>query len=1090
MEKPVYEEYLYFAYKKAKHFVTRETSFVDHTDILLFEQALDKNIARLSELLRNPDQLQDEIKIMRGYLYFFPKSFGSKGEPRVRPKVSFPFEYQVLWAGVILIIGEWFDTNEKVKNTYSICSQHIREKFSWMVPWSFNGRIKRLSEDNSDTSDEDSLLSSYIQYNDKRLYESHQLALNKFDFYRTQMIQKMLTRQVEIYSGDLDIQEFFPTLKIEKIKEALCNRLDELNKIENFSNEFFNAMEMKEIINCLLNLEIIYPDINNLEDKYASLLSTYYKQLVGHSETNKFEIQGLVSFLNSTLPLDLIASNFLSNCTLNHFVDRYIERKFAQQTKKAEVAILRYTDDYLVLSTDEDMVINVIVEIKRRLSRLGLNTSRQKTLPTSMEEIVLQLDDLNEKDEIDKEYLGNLRGKIKSVNNLKKIRKSAGSKEEFIGKQLKFLKVDINPEKITLNCMGTNQISKNLSTTADTKLKGLSDQELELFIQEMLFYMQASNDTGEVKEETIKIFAAWRLNSSYREKYYRVDLKEEEFNYFLCVLAEAIKSYPYKMGFYDVYLLTVFRIIEEQDKGYDVLKNFLVDLRANMKSGDKDGSIYFSVVRMRVLNIFSDNWYRFNQQQRKRLRKLIESAFLVWYANPQITWTEQYTLYWSLAVLRIRLPIYLCAHNGTNYPVSLKRLNRVYKKYIFITDELFNSTKSTELDLYIAIELFRKGLYWSQKDFDYDFNDVDIVIYGTLKSDILSDKSSDIYNWLSFAKISHEKLEVSLLNKLNKIELEFPNGTIDYEIHFDVLDYLQTSIKKYFEEPKKNSGIFEWIRVSEKNNEEKKNEENQTSYYKDYVRNRFRSYSIIRSHYSITDDRLPSLPISELIDDKEVPVADWIFYCEMLPYDLETIPSKQNVLHPLTEYEFVKMLKQIVLLTSKSDYKSLIDLEIKQSPLFSFKLTPKCWNKFRLEEKDDCFKSEVMGKPSTLDAIEYAKVLFSMLTNRPTHTHVTRNFSMYKWNDLQNYFEMTYYPSTKVASLFVNNLNIHQNFYQRIYKMPLEELPYRDVYTANRNEKDIGKWIRTYLRDENNLISKKYNRKLELLEIDIDQLRS
>ncbi|MBB4826595.1 hypothetical protein HNO89_003855 [Sporosarcina luteola] len=354
MKEPDYKKYLYFAFKKAKHFVTMETSFVEHTEIIFFEQSLDKNIERLSKLLQNPDELSNEIEAMKGHLYFFPKSFGSKGEPRVRPKVVFPFEYQILWTAIILVIGEWFDTNERVKNTFSICNQNIRKQFDWMVPWSFNGRIKRLKS--AETTENALFESSYIHYNNNSLYEGHQMALKKFDTYRIQITKKMLANQTEIYRGDLDIQEFFPTLKIEKVKEALNNRFDELDKIKNFNNDYFNILSVRKILDALFELRIDYPDINKLASDYKQLLLDYYRKINPHDK-REFEIKHLVDFLNSTLPLDLIASNFLSNCALNYFVDKEIEKELIE-----EVFILRYTDDYIVLATDEKKLIKLLDE--------------------------------------------------------------------------------------------------------------------------------------------------------------------------------------------------------------------------------------------------------------------------------------------------------------------------------------------------------------------------------------------------------------------------------------------------------------------------------------------------------------------------------------------------------------------------------------------------------------------------------------------------------------------------------------------------------------------------------------------------------
>ncbi|MBB4826389.1 hypothetical protein HNO89_003649 [Sporosarcina luteola] len=721
--------------------------------------------------------------------------------------------------------------------------------------------------------------------------------------------------------------------------------------------------------------------------------------------------------------------------------------------------------------------------IKKKLAKIGLKYSSQKSLPTLIQDIKDRINEIQEKNDLDEDLIESFRSKLK-LYKTKKIIDLKENERDTLRKISSIFGIKIDPEKITKSCMQSNRLSANLSTTADTKLQGLSDQELELFVQEMLFYMQINNDAGEIKEETIKIFAAWRLNSSYQEKSFRRDLAKSEIDFFLCTLIDAIKKYPYKMGFYDVYLLIILKYIEKSDNGYEELESFLVKLPAFMKSSNRDATIYFSAVRTRILNVCADNWYRFNEEQRKKLRRNIENAFLVWYANPKIPWTEQYTLYWTLSVLRIRLPIHLCMENKNGYPNYLRLLNTVYKEYIFIVED--NGEEDTfdyrSRDLYTAIYLFKVGLYWNKREKSFSYNEVDKVIYGVTKRQILSNRMVDIHNWLSFATISNSELSISILNRLEKLIKAEANdniSTIDIETHYEVLDFLQTCIKRYFENPKEHDGIVKWISYSN---------QNEDSYYKRYVINRFLSYTKIRSHYSLTDERLPRL-ITEFNSDEAVPIADWIFYCGMLPFDLDEIPSKQDVLHPLTEYEYVKLLRRIVLINSFPKEKVISDIE--QDFLFSFKLTFKEWKDFRMESKVEDLHVKKIDNLSAEDTKEYVKVLFAMITNRPTHTHIKKHFSMYKWNDLQSYFEMTYYPSTKVASLFVNNLNIHQNFYQEVYKMPLEELPYRDIYTSNKNEKSIGRWIENYLvMCEKDLIDKKYNRKLELLEIDIDQLRS
>src|SRR5699024_2513447 len=83
--------------------------------------------------------------------------------------------------------------------------------------------------------------------------------------------------------------------------------------------------------------------------------------------------------LKDTLPLDLIASNFISNCVLNHFVDSKIN-----VNEKNNTFILRYTDDYAILSSDKEEVIKKIDQIKEQLKNIELTYSNKKTLPRTV----------------------------------------------------------------------------------------------------------------------------------------------------------------------------------------------------------------------------------------------------------------------------------------------------------------------------------------------------------------------------------------------------------------------------------------------------------------------------------------------------------------------------------------------------------------------------------------------------------------------------------------------------------------------------------------------------------------------------------
>lgn len=1103
-EKERWVRFLYFAYKKAKHFVTKETSFVNNIDIIKFEEKLDNNIQFLAQLLINKENLKEKIQEMRGYLYFIPKSFGPNKEPRVRPKVAFPFEYQILWAAVVLRIGEWFDTNPQLKNVYSMRDENTRKKLDWMVPWSFNGRIKRLTTKIS----EGDMKSSYIQYNDNRLYESHQMALNKFHTYENEIIEKLSKHNTKVYRAGLDIHEFFPTLEKEQIREMFEQRLGELKEIKCFKKDYFDPIQIEGLINILLDLKIDYPDTEEIDIPFSKVLEGYYEKLLMNkgpeerSNQNESIIKKLLAILNKTLPLDLIASNFLSNCTLNYFIDKEIK----EELKESNVYLLHYTDDYVIISHDKEKIKEVIDKIKNKLEGMNLCYSYDKTLPTTVEDIVEKLDIVKRTNNWEEEHFEKIKewfnfsdyGRMDTL--ISKLTKE--QKNDLETKSL-MIGIEIEPEEINREDIGKPLAISGLSTTSDVQIQALSDKELEIYMAKLMVYMQANGDIGELKEETAKIFAAWRLNASHQEWTYRKPYEIKDIKLFLSVLKKAIITYPYKLGFIDIYILLLIKILEASDSGFEELENFLINIKHTMKeaaeiddtnaeirNSSKFMSVTFPSVRIRILNLLSNNWKRFDEEKRIKLRSILENAFLIWYADPKVDWDELYVMYSSFFILRIRLPLEFYGISET-HPSFLSDIAEAYKNYFFITT---NKKKEVTFNtIMVAINMLKKGLYWNKYKKSYEFNEIEQLIYENLKSQ-LDLKSFNSYSRLAFTKIAPEKLKVKdwdILTNFESIEEMEKNNK---EFIFEVLDFLQLNIQSYFEKPDQYSKLLEWA--------EQNTDEESENKFKIYVEDRFSSYQKIRSHFALTDERFSRLSENKMNNNDEIPIADWVFYCQTLPYHLETSSSKQKVLHPLTEYEFIKLLKKI---KDGGDCNQIYDKDKnftknfyqKHSLLFKYTLTPQEWTRFRHDKKEDVSNPSAKGEEgketeesTKEDTEKYVKVLFSLLTNRPWHTHVKQHFSMYKWNDLQSYFKMTYYPSTKVASLFVNHLNIHQDFYSKIYKMPLEELPYRYLHTKE-DSNDISLWIENYLENQkNNQVYKTDNRKLELIEIDIDQLRS
>ena len=1072
--------FLYFAYKKAKHFVTRETSFIEEIEILEFEKDINSNIEELENILNKPTEIEKFLKEMNGHLYFVPKSFGPNREPRIRPKVSFPFKYQILWAAVILRIGEWFDTNKRMKNVYSLRNHSIRNELEWMVPWSFNGRLKRLVDKNSDNIQD----SSFIHFNDNRLYESHQMALKKFHLYEQNETKKFLKCNEVVFKANLDIKEFFPTLEKSKIKKAIFERLNELKEISNFSKKYFDIELIKKIIDKLLSLKINFPDSSEMDEPLNNLLKQYYSDLTLRNENQqKYTIENLVEFLNNTLPLDLIASNFLSNCTLNYYIDREI---YMKQLDDDDFSILRYTDDYLIIASNKEKLIEVIELIKNKLSEINLVYSPAKTLPTRVVDVYERIKQIsinqNWDEDIFKEVVEKL--KIDNIDSKKRIQ-DLDTYERFTNYAM-IIGLDIEPQKVTKACNQSNTIISKLSNTSDIKLQSLTNNELEMYIRELMFYMQINHDLGELKEETAKIFASWRINASLNEKSFREEYRVNDIKEFLCMLEEAIKKYPYKMGFYDVYLLVLLRIIEQSNTGYSQLKFFFKQVRSFLYPDDsiqtknresRVGSIYFPSIRMRILNLMSNQWYRFSEVQRKKIRAIIEKTFDDWYANPKVYWEELYTLQRTLFIIRLPLPLNISDKNEVefrnNHLINLKKLSKVYCNYFFVIND-GDININTEDDIYIAIDLLKKGLYWNSKTNEYSFNEVENLIFLRIKKAII--KNPKLQIWLTFIKLAPEKVEKNFWGEGLKTSEE--NTDLDDEIFYETFDFLQYMISKYFKEPLKYKDFLEWCKSTKENENE--------NYFIKYVQDRFEAYANIRSYFSLRDERLPVINLQSPLDNYSISIADWIFYCQTLPYNLESIPMKQKVLHPLTEYEFVYLLKIII---EKDKVKNYLPDNDFRNIVFDYNMTPRQWEDFRLGLYEQ--RQEKPGSPgSPRSTEEYVKALFTMLTNRPWHTHTNKTFSMYKWNDLQSYFEMTYYPSTSVASLFVNYLNIHQQFYSMTYQLPLVELPYREVYTMEKSKGNIEKWVVNYLSyQKDKQVYKTDNRKLELLEIDVDQLR-
>src|SRR5699024_9937796 len=321
----------------------------------------------------------------------------------------------------------------------------------------------------------------------------------------------------KIYKAELDIQEFFPTLKKEYIKDMFSNRLDKLKKINCFEGKYFNPDQIKTIIDTLMNLDIIYPETIRDDDPILEVLIEYYylirtdknKSKINSDINKKTVLPELIKVLKDTLPLDLIASNFISNCVLNHFVDSKIN-----VNEKNNTFILRYTDDYAILSSDKEEVIKKIDQIKEQLKNIELTYSNQKTSPTTVKDIEENLKYLcKDKGRSSENYAS-----IQQCFGFEKNENKNSIPSNFTSEYWKEIKtksqmigINIEPEEKYFENINKDLFTTKLSTAADLKVQALNDEELAMYIEELLVYIKAEEKLGELEEDTVKIFAAWRL---------------------------------------------------------------------------------------------------------------------------------------------------------------------------------------------------------------------------------------------------------------------------------------------------------------------------------------------------------------------------------------------------------------------------------------------------------------------------------------------------------------------------------------------------------------------------------------------------
>ena len=1031
--------YLQFGFKKAKHYCTYETSFTDYEEIELFELNLEENLQSLAEMLETLSKyqslqecIQDKKYSGKGYIYFYPKSNDDKGQARLRPKVHLPFYYQVLWAAFILRIGEYFDTNENMKIVASSHDPEFRALHSWMVPWSVNNRLKRMKQPGGEKYER-----GFVHFNSPRLYESHQFSLRQYHHMYTQALEQLFEQNDIVYEITIDIKEFYPSVTKDIMIEAFRARYHQIQETLSKLNEEDGKIDYLQIFEKLLEGISATIDKQCAGDTFKNALQRLDKDLQegrenqrgegGTSEKDAFD--KIEEKINDSIFLDHIGAGFLSNLVLNHTVDKELDEKLDKHTK-----VIRYTDDYVILSSDKEKAVKIAEELSDFITqRAKLKISESKSyLPLErIEEIEIL--------------------KLKEKYQVKTAFKQ-------LGKQIAKEKYNQQIKEITRDCsiFPAENVMDNISINADVKIHAMTEKELALYLKDLLFYFTLNEDVKGLKNETLQLFSAWRLNAVIREKNSRYDIHITDIQSILCSIEKAIKKYPYKISLYQAYANILLYLIVENNEGFEQLEHFLIHLRdlINHKKNEEEEKnnylVFGTVVREHLLYMFHRYLNKLDVEQKKKIRFLLYRVWKVWYpgsltVKQHISWTEQYALLRTYFMLGITLPIIPFRH------MVINRLGNLHKNLNLRT------RLSQSEAIYIWFLLLKSSVYRDPKgNFQFtveERNSLEEILSYFKKADSIENIPDEeivyqlkIYHLFlkELKKQDYSSLESNLSKKRRAINIDLKN---------DIQRFYYDALYESFRE--KNSAFIQWVENKKKNSQVHPIRALKT----------LKNLKKIRHFFSNTDPGYVSLPRTSK-ETLRVPFIDYLFYIHTLSREQHMFKLRQNLLHPPLERVIVEFLQKKL----KSEQKESVNY----------------WEVLKEEiSMNNPLNMEKRIEREKLNSTEFARALFAALSLQPFHPMITKESSKYKWYSSEALYRLTNYASSEIVSYLAETLPTHNDFYKKHYNISINNTPYPQHHAIEFNQ-----WAEQFLRQtkgyEKEHIGKRH---FELRVIDIDQER-
>jgi hypothetical protein len=1104
--------YFYMAWKKALHFAKSSYGIFDPVEITDFEMNLDKRLQELKKEFETVDDLKP-FKMDKTYAYLLPKS-PKDGQKRYRPMVQFSIRDQVAWAVVVLALGEWFDTNEQIGKLIPVNETKLRQSYYWMVPWSYNNRLKRMFQKSEFDGSYDRL---YIHYNHKSLYESYQWSLRNLREERIKQFKTILQNYEEAYYGEADIKEFYPTLQRKYILQALNKRFELLQKADIMTEDCVE--QWNKLLHQMFQFQTDFTGIiDELQSQNA--LKGFVESLFPKGDGSPDKIHEL---LNSTLPIGLIASGFLSNCVLTVFLDIPMNDFLLKLTKKLKketgsihhAYITRYTDDIMIISSDSNIILESLHQIKKLLGRIGLSLAEEKVSPS-----------------IDNKYK-TLKAQKEQLSSLDKY----SDLNHFLEERLKELETDEHPKSIKRRdrIPGSTAVIEKLSQIGENSLWAMNHDELDRYIRELLKLIETTFEDKEIKDETKVAFSAWRLRTGISEtikrtrpyKHYQGQDR----------LFRAVEKYPFKVSLIDYYIMHLFDIAAYEDIDSQ-LSTFLEQFAVQTDVNSENLGAYGSYVRTRVLLALSENWHLLPYNKRNRIQGIIFRSVMSWYNQPPV-WHEKQAIYRTFTVTDIRRDpgviqgIYGEEIASVSNSYALFKLNLRESSHFHEMSDTRNPLSASRLK--VLLDIFKRRRIRNESARNILAPDEENFInwaWGYFHSLRPTELQADY--WLEFSLILAKHSIEHIPQETFDIWMKFQENMTRTEKIQDLIDLLDRVIEDWLQY-REGSSLHVKRFATALNNKS-------GNILLTYTKNRLVNLARIKQALCMESNGLKLLPndwkrdfMQDNLDknfpplhEVQIPLIDWLTTVSTCFQ-----PDNSGLTNPLSELEVLYFIKSLIVkfIKNESDTRLLsynittrkLTISLKDwsewrrsinnenspvhPPYPSIQYSSGCteipdpesdrlkqineyldnFTKKLPEEEKEMFQKELQDFAYCL---ALSVLILKMVSRSGNTTNYSRFSKLFQWHSIQQIILEGSAPSTNVAILLVSTLNVLLLIYQTQYhqlgtlKLPYKAISKQNVITLNEYARRIENQLE--LASKNYLVWSRGI--LEFISVDLDFL--